>query len=766
MLSVACAAASAATDVATDAGTDAGTDAPPALLAVRINGQQVSEGTEVLRTAQGWMFRRADLAAWHVHPARGGAVREFDAQAYASLPAEGVAGVRLDPARQLLDLTLDPQAFDAQSFAVGTANDALTPASRGAFVNYDLSLLGGAGGRAAGAVLEVGGFGVGPGVGTTGMLVQQQDGRTRSVRLNSVWSVDFPRRMTTLRVGDVVSVPGTWGSPARLGGVQYGTDVATRPGFVTTPLGQVSGQAALPSTVDIYVDRVLALRRQVNPGPFSIGDLPLISGSGTITTVTTDLLGRQQVSEAAFYSAPALLRPGLSTFSVEAGALRSGFGTASADYGPPAMVGTWRRGIDDTFTAEGHAEWMPGRTALGVAGAWAVAGRGVASAALAASRGGGAVGGALLDLGLQAIAGNASYTVDAEGTTAGFTRFGAEPGSPTLRSRVAAGVSWGLGPFGSIALAGIAGDNAGQPPTRMVQFGYGVGLGRWGFLSAVLLRTLASPSGGATQLGLTLTVPLGHDASTTWSAQAPGGVQADLQQDPPTDAGWGYRLETGPGGHGTAQAEYRGPAGAYAATWDQTAGDGAWRLDAQGGAGVVSGHGFLSRRVDDSFALVELPGLAGVAIDANGEPVGRTSRDGTLIVPGLPAFQASRLSVAQADLPLDTDVSALSATVRPPFRSGVVVVMPVRRVRSATLTLVRDDGSDVPVGAHARLEGQRREFPVGVDGAAYLSGLAGMGAHDRVWVSWSGGRCTVDLAMPATRDPLPDLGRRQCRSVP
>ena len=121
------------------------------------------------------------------------------------------------------------------------------------------------------------------------------------------------------------------------------------------------------------------------PGPFSIENLPAITGTGQLQVVVTDALGRQQVLTQPYYSGSTLLRAGLNEYSFEVGAIREDYGLESFAYGEVLAAGTFRRGITDTFTAELHGETqVDGASALGLDTAWQVGTLGVVTATAAA----------------------------------------------------------------------------------------------------------------------------------------------------------------------------------------------------------------------------------------------------------------------------------------------------------------------------------------------------------------------------------------------
>ena len=139
----------------------------------------------------------------------------------------------------------------------------------------------------------------------------------------------------------------------------------------------MSGEAALPSTVDLYVDNALRMSREVPSGPFSIQDLPVTTGQGDARLVVRDILGREQVITQPFYATPRLLRQGLHDYSYELGFVRRNFGTDSNNYGRALAVGSHRLGITEQFTGEIHGELLGHQQTLGLGGVllWPARGR-------------------------------------------------------------------------------------------------------------------------------------------------------------------------------------------------------------------------------------------------------------------------------------------------------------------------------------------------------------------------------------------------------
>ena len=231
------------------------------------------------------------------------------------------------------------------------------PTPWGGFFNYDVLGTHTTGDTWVNGLFEAGLFNDW-GVGTSSFL-DQNLGRSGShlIRLDTAWRHDDPGDMTTLTLGDSITRGGLTGLDVRLGGVQYGTNFATHPYFITFPMPGVSGAAALPSTVDLYVNGLLKSSQQVPAGPFSVPAVPVVTGPGQVTLVVRNALGREQVITTAFYASSSLLKQGLNDYSFSVGKLRKNYGLDSNDYGHFAATGLFRHGFTPHFTGEAQGEF-------------------------------------------------------------------------------------------------------------------------------------------------------------------------------------------------------------------------------------------------------------------------------------------------------------------------------------------------------------------------------------------------------------------------
>jgi outer membrane usher protein len=734
-------------------------------LEVQVNEQRLP--TALFLRREGRLFaRRADVQRWRLRPPDISPLRH-EGEDYYPLDALRGATHRVDEAGQSLHLSVQPAAF-TDTMLRGMPGGLAVPAPPppGAFLNYDLFTLRAEGDPLArtSGLFELGLFGS-PGLGLSSFLARHTSERSEAVRLDTTFIHDRPARMDSLRVGDAAGVPGAWGRSVRFGGVQWATNFATQPGFITFPLPALAGEAVVPSTVDLYVNDALRLRSDVPAGPFSIQDLPIVTGQGEARLVVRDALGREQVILLPYYASPRLLQRGLHDYAYEAGVVRENYTIASNDYGRAFAAGTHRYGLSDRFTAEGRVEVLRDSVTGGVAGALLWPAVGVLSASLAGSEGEDASGGRA-GLGYERQTRRFGFGASTEVASRHFTQLGLQPGELAPVRQVQAFASLGSAGAGSFGIGYARRDFRDRDDVELASASYSIGFPRLGFFTLSFLRTLAPQSQSSATL--TYTLPLGTRTVASASATAQRGgdqVIGQVQQNLPAGSGFGYRVLAG-----ASEASERYEAGVAmqteAGTYQLEAGEAnaitVVRAGASGAVAALGGDYFLSRRLNESFAVVQVPGYGGARVYADNQPIARTRGDGSAIVPRLRPYERNRILIDEADLPLDSQIEALQADAVPYFRSGVLLRFAVRPARGALVTVLLEDGAPAPVGAVARLVGEEAEFPVGLKGELYLTGLS---AQNRVRVTWNGRSCEFDLAFEPGADPLPHLGQRTCAGV-
>lgn len=592
------------------------------------------------------------------------------------------------------------------------------------------------------------------------------------VRLDSAYSFADVHSLHRYSLGDYINGALGWQRPVHMEGLQVRSDFSMRPDLITFPLPSISGSAAVPSTVDVLVNGNVVSSTQVDPGPFQVQQLPVISGSGTITMTMTNTLGQQVTVSQPFYGGSTLLATGLHTFSVQAGLVRRNWGTISNDYGKLAAVANYRRGMSQKLTVEFTGETTPGASfasagAAGLLGALALVNIDIAGGTSSSGLG------ELLSAGVQHIGRTFSLGGSAVLATRNFRDVASVNGSGVLRKQLSAFTGLTVHRYGSLGLAyaGLSEDPGRGPVnafnvaqrSHVVTANYSAQLGRHLSFFATEFRSFDSGGSSGFQAGLTL--PIGHRRSASIGGASDGSVQLQTQLTPVRIGDWGYQAyaSEGDSSHEFGEIQYKSPAGLLTAGIDNSADVNTVRLETQGALSLVDGAVFPSNTVYDSFAVVDTAPVAHVHVYQENRDVGTTDRSGRLLVPDMRAFDVNHIGIEPRDIPADVSFTLDKRIVRPQDRSGVVIRFPARFSHSALLRLVDVDGKPLPLGSTATLRATGVTVPVGYDGEAYLEDLS---QHNQVVVLDAGHpACAASFDYPSTPGDIPTIGPIHCLEV-
>ena len=402
-------------------------------------------------------------------------------------------------------------------------------------------------------------------------------GTSRAVRLDSAYSLADVNSLRRYSMGDFINSSLTWTRPVHMEGVQVRSDFTMRPDLVTFPLPTLAGSAAVPSTVDVLVNGNLVASNQVDPGPFQIPQLPVISGAGTITMTMTNAQGQQVSVTQPFYGGSSLLAPGLQTFSAHAGLIRRNWGTVSDDYGKMGGSALYRRGLTKNFTIEASTEGTPGAYLAGAGGAANIGTLGAINFDVAGSGGSGSLGG-LLSVGAQHIGTKFNLGGSAILANRNYRDMASMNGSGIMRKQITAFTGLNLRRLGTagVAYAGVVEDASpvssakfGSPPehSRIVTANYSLQIHRISFF-ATEFRSLDQAGSSGLQAGFT--IPLSRRISVSGSGSSDGSGQIQVQQTPVRIGDWGYAayVSAGTSNHEFGQVQYKSPVGLFTAGAD------------------------------------------------------------------------------------------------------------------------------------------------------------------------------------------------------
>jgi outer membrane usher protein len=598
-------------------------------------------------------------------------------------------------------------------------------------------------------------------------------GTNTAIRLDSAYTFADVNTLRRYSLGDFINSSLSWTRPVHLEGVQIRSDFSMRPDLVTFPLPALTGSAAVPSTVDVLANGNLIMSRQVDAGPFEVPQLPTVTGAGMISMTMTNSLGQQVNVTQPFYASASLLKPGLQTFSGQAGLVRRNWGAVSNDYGKMAVAGIYRRGLSSKFTFESSFEGTSGAVMGGVGGAAAIASLGELTFAAAPSFGSGHAG-AQISAGAQRI--GRRFSLGGSATIAGraYRDVASVNGAGVPRKQLSAFTSFSSKRYGSIgaAYAGVDEDAspaqvlvADTPSTHshVLSVNYSRQIGRVSVYASEY-KSIGAVAGAASSNGFQvgLTVPFGRRRSANISATSDGNGQVQVQQSATRVGDWGYQAyaSAGSSNHEFGQVEYKSPAGMVIAGVDTNAGETTLRLESQAAISLVDRGLFASNTIYDSFAIVDTSPMPHVRVLQENRDVGKTDRSGRLLVPDMRSFDLNHLAIEPTDVPADATVNVAVRQVRPQDRSGVVVKFAIKFSHGALLQLVNETGAPLPVGSAATLKATGAAAPVGYDGDVYVEDLS---PHNELTVEGNDGRrCTVAFDYKPVHGEIPLIGPLPC----
>ena len=168
---------------------------------------------------------------------------------------------------------------------------------------------------------------------------------------------------------------------------------------------------------------------------------------------------------------------------------------------------------------------------------------------------------------------------------------------------------------------------------------------------------------------------------------------------------------------------------------------------------------FAARQSDDAFALVTVPGAAGLAIYRENQHVATTDKHGRAILSGLRAYESNRVSINSNDLPIDVLVGADVIQVVPRYKGVAKATFDISRLQVVNIVVRLSDGQTLPPGIEVRSKARAETFLSGFGGAVSISGpLAG----ERFTAVWRTGKCTFSLNSPGKENPSQQPVVRVC----
>ncbi|WP_228289420.1 fimbria/pilus outer membrane usher protein [Acinetobacter pittii] len=605
------------------------------------------------------------------------------------------------------------------------------------------------------------------------------------VRLESKWQYVDPEKIRIYTLGDFISNSSDWGSSVRLAGFQWSSAYSQRGDIVTSALPQFSGSAALPSTLDLYVNQQKIYSGLVPSGPFDIKQLPFISGN-EVTLVTTDATGQQSITKKPYYFSSKILAKGINEFSVDVGVPRYNYGLYSNDYDDATFAsGAIRYGYSNSLTLSGGAEASTdGLSNLGTGFAKNVLGIGVINADIAASQYKDENGYSAL-LGLEGrISKNISFNTSYRKVFDNYFDLARVSQVRYLKDNQINAESQNYLNYSALAdeifRAGI---------NYNFYAGYGVYLGynqikysdnsykllstnlsgsldkNWGFYASAY-KDYENHKDYGVYFALRYTPSSKVNAITSVSSDS-GSLRYrqeifGLSEPQIGSFGWGGYVERDQDANennASVYASYRARAAYLTGRYNRFGDNDQVALSATGSLVAAAGRIFAANEIGDGYAVVTNAGPQSQIING-GVNLGATDKSGRFLIANLRPYMSHHIYLDPSYLPLEWEVSSTNQTAFVGYRQGTLVDFGAHQVVSGLVKLVDQKNSPLMPGYAVRINGQQNGM-VGYDGEVFIPNLL---KQNKLEVDLlDHGSCQVDFTYNSNQYSTKKLGPYVCR---
>ncbi|MFW6768228.1 fimbria/pilus outer membrane usher protein [Acinetobacter pittii] len=604
------------------------------------------------------------------------------------------------------------------------------------------------------------------------------------VRLESKWQYVDPEKIRIYTLGDFISNSPDWGSSVRLAGFQWSSAYSQRGDIVTSALPQFSGSAALPSTLDLYVNQQKIYSGLVPSGPFDIKQLPFISGN-EVTLVTTDATGQQSITKKPYYFSSKILAKGINEFSVDVGVPRYNYGLYSNDYDDATFAsGAVRYGYSNSLTLSGGAEASTdGLSNLGTGFAKNILGIGVINADIAASQYKDENGYSAL-LGLEGrISKNISFNTSYRKVFDNYFDLARVSQVRYLKDNQINPESQNYLNYSALAdeifRAGI---------NYNFYAGYGVYLGynqikysdnsykllstnlsgsldkNWGFYASAY-KDYENHKDYGIYFALRYTPSSKVNAITSVSSDS-GSLRYrqeifGLSEPQIGSFGWGGYVERDQDANennASIYASYRARAAYLTGRYNRFGDNDQVAVSATGSLVAAAGRIFAANEIGDGYAVVTNAGPQSQIING-GVNLGETDKSGRFLIPSLMPYQVNHIYLDPSYLPLNWNVKSTDQKTVVGYRQGTLVDFGAHQVISGLVKLVDQSNSPLMPGYAVRINGQQ-DGVVGYDGEVFIPNLL---KQNKLEVDLlDHGSCQVDFTYNSNQYSTKKLGPYIC----
>lgn len=734
-------------------------------LSVRLNEQKRADTLVFLRTPDdGIWIAEQDWQQWRLKK-QNVVVYSYNQQNYYNLKQIQGLTYQLNEQDLAIDINAPISLFEPLSLNETKAIEVVEPTvSKGLFVNYDVNSGFNRLGMSDSSLLLENGFFHPFGVfNSQSLITLPVDEPQKVIRLDSTFTHNRIDQMTTFRVGDTQTTDFGHIGSMRIGGIQSIRNFSLQPKKNITPMLSMTGEASMPSNVDVFINNMRAFSQKVPIGAFEINNIPAITGKGEASMVIRDILGREQRVYLPYYINPEALQVGLHEFSYDLGLIRENYGLDSDRYGRWLFNTLHRVGLSEYVTGQAQLALAQNQQNISAGVVFSVANQAAVEALISYSHHQKYGQGQAFSMGFATQIASFNINNHFKWQSEEFAALSRSDNSVNSQFSESFFIGRPISKaLGSLAVAYHHQQSYDAQQFESIQLNYNANIQSWFNLSASLTKVLSNNQDVVALLSLS--IPLGAEVSANLHLQPQQGQQSlSLQKNSLSTTGLNYGLQHSWGNSQRTQANLtlQNNWGQYRFNANYAGEDVAVQGSASGGFAVMDKHLFWSRRINSSFAVLKVGEYKDVKVYKNNQLVGKTNAQGLALIPQLLPYQANRLRIDANDLPFDVVIPNLEKAVVPAFRSGLYTDFAIKRAYGATMTLQLASGEMIPAGAIIDNLTTGEQILSGYNGQIYLSDLQAM---NHIRVSWLKNQCEFNLAfVPKDDNSVPDLGKQICQ---
>ena len=728
-------------------------------LNIIVNGASIPGLFQISKNAQKFYITAEDAKKLNIN------IQQLPADNHRLvLSSQPGLGIHYDALSQVLEIKADKhwlggaQKLNSQQHSGLLSSQQLSPAVRGVALNYDLYASQGISGQDVTAYTQLRSFGSGPGNFSSSFnhRLQALNGHTdNSVRrLMTSWNYENPDKLLSITLGDSYTGLQSWTNSVRFGGLSIAHNYNSQPDFNTSAQDVLSDTAALPSTVDLYIQGIKQSSQHVNPGQFTLTTTPFFTGSNRAQVVITDINGQQRVINLNLYGADLLLSKGLNTWSLNTGWVRQNYSDHSFSYQHDLMATVnWRYGLAESMTLEGHTEQAQPLQDSGLGFNYLLSPvLGIVHSDFSVSRHDGDSG-EQWGVGWQWSEQRFSASVSETRRSTAYRDMSVLSEGALATQSDNAFISWSFTHIGTVGLSWI---NRQYPETHQQYSGFSwfKTFGERFNIATSLTQSMEDTHDKTVYINLSFPLT-DHQYVSVQHSQEGQSEYNQLTWSRTLDSntpGWGGDLSVQNGDNPNIHADYR-----QRTRWsDLEAGYNRYNqqnnyyASMTGAVGLFMGHVYTTRQLGDAFAIVDTAGVPNIPVYLQHRPVGKTDKNGTLFLNDLDPYYQNDISIDVLSLPLDYRALYTEQKVIPKSGGGAMAAFSIYRTHALLLTGKQEDGTMLPFAAVVDVmnaEGQIAvkgtiHTVVGYEGNIYLEDPPARGV---VVVHRTGGDCRIKL---------------------